>query len=393
MNYILFDPAKRDNLFPINAIRPVASIRVGMLTIQEKWETFLKGEISVLVPNYLAEKYIAKVEEKNLYINASLLPKSAVVSEILILKEGHKLMKGDELIAFYGGPMAWNEMEETVATLTAIEAIHDVAFIRYTWNIIEQLNVELKNDFNLLLDRFKQQDLPEYTTAIVPEKILMGNNVKLGACILNASDGPIVIDDIAEIMDGAMVKGPIYLGKNSCIKMGAKIYGPVSIGEHCKVGGEVIDTVFQAYSNKGHDGFLGHSYIGEWCNLGADTTISNLKNTYDPVRLWNYAAGGFDHTKMQFLGLIMGDHSKTGINTMINSGTVIGVACNVYGSGFPRNFIPDFSSGSSRKMNIFLCKDVFKMARAMMNRRNLELSEKDEKILSWVFENIREMHP
>lgn len=390
MNVILFDHTQREALYPIVFTRPVSSIRVGMLSIQQKWESLLNVVVSTLVPDYLSAKFPSKFETEDLYINASVLPSKPLIDEILKLNTNQKLVKGDLLLAFYGEKMKWEKVEKLASKLEAVESESVIVNIKNTWDIISLLKPELQSDFNLVAERFTPAQIPSYTTAIERNNIWVGANVKLGACILNATEGEIVIDDDAEIMDGAMVKGPVYLGKHSCIKMGAKIYGPVSVGEHCKLGGEVCDSILQAYSNKGHDGFLGHSYLGEWCNLGADTNTSNLKNTYEPVRLWNYSTKKFDRTGMQFLGLIMGDHSKTGINTMLNTGTVIGVACNVYGGGFPRNFIPDFSMGSSHKMEKFPLKKVFEMAGAMMQRRKIEFSHSDEEILTSVFEITKE---
>jgi UDP-N-acetylglucosamine diphosphorylase/glucosamine-1-phosphate N-acetyltransferase len=224
-------------------------------------------------------------------------------------------------------------------------------------------------------------ELPGHVIAYNPSNIRIGENVKLEHCILNASHGAIVIDNDTEVMDGAMLRGPVYIGKHSVVKMAAKIYGPFSCGEECRIGGEVSDSVFQSYSNKGHDGFLGHSYIGEWCNLGADTNVSNLKNAYQPVRLWNYASKRFVHTGLQFLGLIMGDHSKTGINTMINSGTVVGVACNLFGAGFPRNFIPSFVEGGAQGFKPFPLIQVLKMAQLMMARRKIDFTTEEKQII------------
>ena len=386
MNVILFDPKNREALYPIVLTRPFSTVRVGMLTIKEKWEVYLGKSCSVLAPKYLTEKYKTEYSAENLYINASIFPTKELFEEILSLRSGEELVKENQLIAFYAEKISWEDLPKITEDLLPVESKNEVISLKNTWDIIRYLKSELHRDFELVADRFSEAEFLSYTTAINCEKIKVGQNVKLGACILNASEGEIIIDDEAEIMDGAMVKGPIYLGKHSCIKMGAKIYGPVAIGEHCKVGGEVYDSILQAYSNKGHDGFLGHSYLGEWCNLGADTNISNLKNNYEPVRIWNYATGSFSRTGMQFLGLIMGDHSRTGINTMLNTGTVIGVACNVYGSGFPRNFIPDFTIGSAHKIETFPLKKVHAMAKNMMERRKMELSSVDEKVLETAFD-------
>jgi UDP-N-acetylglucosamine diphosphorylase/glucosamine-1-phosphate N-acetyltransferase len=386
MNIILFDQPGRLSLFPIVATRPVANIRAGMLTMAEKWASQLKAQVSMLVPAYLAVKFSAKFDVENLYINAAVLPDKALLDDIKVLEKGVLLENNGRPLAFWGPQIDWESLPSFILGLKIKTVQYELLALENTWDVIVHLEQFLKDDFQHLDDRFTTAALSSWVTAIVPEQIFAGSKVKIGACILNASEGPIVIDDEAEIMDGAMVKGPVYIGKHSCVKMGAKIYGPVSIGEHCRLGGEVSDVIFQAYSNKGHDGFLGHSYLGEWCNLGADTNVSNLKNNYDKVRMWNYQTRGFDHTGLQFLGLVMGDHGKTGINAMINSGTVMGVAANIHGSGFPRNFIPDFETGSTRKMEVFQLPQVFKMAEAMMDRRQLVLNEADRQILASLFE-------
>lgn len=386
MSFVLFDSLNRDALLPIVYMRPVGTIRVGMLTLQEKWEHFLKKPTSFLVPVYLSNRFQAEQESLNVYINAAVIPSKDLITEILKLQRGQKLIQNENLLAFVSTQISWEDILLHVNSFTAITYEANVKIISKTWDIISFLKEQLLDDFKLNNRESQIKNINGFATLISPGKIIVGKNVKIGACILNASEGDIVIDDNAEIHDGAIVKGPVYLGENSTINMGAKIHGPVSIGNNCKVGGEVCDSVLQAYSNKGHDGFLGHSYIGEWCNMGAGTNTSNLKNTYDKVRIWNYATGKFDHTQLQFLGTIMGDHSKTGINTMLNTGTVIGVATNVFGAGFPRNFMPDFTIGGPQKMEVFNLKLVCRMAKAMMVRRNIELSESEEKIFEYIFE-------
>jgi len=385
MNYILFDSLDRDNLFPITYTRSISSIRVGQLTILEKWERYVNQQISILCPDYLSKKHSVAISAINIYVNGAVLPNRDLVNCIESLSHKQKLVQGNTLIACNAGALNWDGIIDECELYEAIEYNGELKQVRNTWDIISYLKCELQSDLKITKSDFQNITLPDYVTAINNDDILVGRNVKIGACIINAAEGPVVIDDGAEIMDGAIVKGPVYLGKRSVFKIGAKIYGPTSIGNNCKVGGEVTDSVFQAYSNKGHDGFLGHSYIGEWCNLGADTNTSNLKNTYEQVRIWNYATRRFDKTGLQFLGLIMGDHAKTGINTMLNTGSVIGVASNVYGAGFPRNFMPDFSAGGVQKIECFALNRVFKMATAMMGRRGIELSEDDKDIFSHVF--------
>lgn len=383
MNYILFDPIGREALYPISATRPVANIRWGMKTIQQKWEILLGTGVSVLVPPFLSQKFTVNYQLNNTYINGSVVPDSNLIEAIGHLKKGQKLVKGSVVIAFYSERVDFGSCESLAGE--EVEYQGDIVVLKNTWDLISELKAMLITDFSDLSSFQKLNDI-ENITAVKRENIFIGHKVKLGVCILNASDGPIVIDDEAEIMDGAIIKGPVYIGKHTVIKMAAKIYGPASFGEHCRVGGEVTDSIFQAYSNKGHDGFLGHSYLGEWCNLGADTNNSNLKNNYEPVRIWNYETGRFDRTGLQFLGVIMGDHAKTGINTMLNSGTVVGVATNIYGGGFHKNFVPDFTTGEPLKLKEYPLKQVSRMAASMMNRRNVPFSKTEEKILVDLFD-------
>lgn len=377
MNYILFDSNSRESFFPIVSLRPIASIRIGALTIKEKWDFFLNTDCSYLVPDYLSEKFPSCLEDDNVFIDSSVLPNFNVVQQILGLKIGEGLFLNNEMIAC--------RTSQFDSELKKKEVVFNVTKINHTWDIVSVLKNELGSDFVRIKSMYSEIGSHEYATLINTDNILVGKDVKIGACILNATEGEIIIDDEAEVMDGAIIKGPIYIGKHSVVKMGAKLYGPIAVGEQCRIGGEVCDSVLQGYCNKGHDGFLGHSYIGEWCNIGADSNTSNLKNNYDKVRLWNYSSQCFDKTGLQFLGLIMGDHSKTGINTMINTGTVIGIASNVYGAGFPRNFVPDFTEGSALKLKESRLTSVYKMASSMMARRDIEFTHIDQAIVQYLF--------
>src|SRR5690606_24924204 len=244
----------------------------------------------------------------------------------------------------------------------------------------------LEDDFELLTDGRRSQPIPATNNIINGQNIFIEEGAKLEFVTLNASFGPIYIGKDAEIMEGSIIRGPFALCEHATVKLGAKIYGPTTVGPHSKVGGEVNNSVIFGYSNKGHDGFMGNSVLGEWCNLGADTNNSNLKNNYAEVRLWDYNTESFARTGLQFCGLMMGDHSKCGINTMFNTGTVVGVSANIFGSGFPRNFIPSYSWGGAAGMTTFKTDKAFEVAREVMKRRNLEFTEQDEKIMEHVFE-------
>lgn len=386
MNYILFDGPSRNNLLPFTFTRPVADIRIGILTIREKWETFLDTTTTTITEDYLSDKYPMVEMDENVMINASYLPNLELVEMVKDLQENQAIFKGEDVMAFYSK----NTQEEVdFETYEAIEFNDDVIKIEYTWDIFSKNGEAIQEDFNLLTYGRRSQPIPSSNNVIAAENIFIEEGAKLEFTTLNATNGPIYIGKDAEIMEGSLVRGPLALCEGATLKMGTKIYGPTTVGPYSKVGGEVNNSVIFAYSNKGHDGFLGNSVLGEWCNLGADTNTSNLKNNYDEVRLWDYQTEGFAKTGLQFCGLMMGDHSKCGINTMFNTGTVIGVSANVFGSGFPRNFVPSFSWGGSAGFTVYLTKKAFEVARVVMSRRHVEFTEQDKAILEHVFEETK----
>ncbi len=387
MNYILFDGTVRNQLLPFTYTRPVADIRVGILTIREKWEHFLDTTTSTVTEDYLSDKWSIVEFEENVMINASYLPTHNLVTIIKGMTEGQAIFDGEEAIAFY----VKEDEEVDFDTYDIIEyTFKDIFRIEHTWDIFSKNGRAIEEDFKLLTEDRTSQPIPETTVAFYPERIFIEEGAKLPLCSLNAENGPIYIGKDAEIMEGAMIRGPFALCEHATVKMSAKIYGPTTIGPHCKAGGEINNSVFMAYSSKGHDGFLGNSVIGEWCNIGADTNNSNLKNNYASVKLWDYESGRFKDTGLQFCGLMMGDHSKCGINTMFNTGTVVGVATNIFGSGFPRNFIPSFSWGGAGGFVPHLTTKAFETARIAMARRDIELTEQDEDILNFVFEETKQ---
>jgi UDP-N-acetylglucosamine diphosphorylase/glucosamine-1-phosphate N-acetyltransferase len=258
--------------------------------------------------------------------------------------------------------------------------------IRYPWDLIESNSRQIQLDFDLLTANRESEPISHTNQLIHPENIFAEPGAKLEFVTINASAGPVYIGADAEIMEGSLIRGPFSLGEHSVVNMGSKIYGGTSIGPYSKVGGEISQSIITGYSNKGHDGFLGHSVLGEWCNLGAGTNVSNLKNNYEQVKIWNYTTGRFVKTGLQFGGLIMGDHSKAGINSMFNTGTVVGVACNIHGTGFPRQFVPSFADGGPGGFKLHQLKSVFATAAKVMARRNHPLTELDEEILATVFE-------
>ncbi|WP_299887592.1 GlmU family protein [uncultured Lacinutrix sp.] len=386
MNYILFDGPSRNQLLPFTYTRPVADIRVGVLTIREKWEKYLEVTTTTVTEDYLSVKWPMVELEFNIMINASFCPTKELVEKIRNLKNNQAIFKGEDVVAFFTSE---NQEDIDLATFEAIEFDSDLIVIENTWDIFSKNGEAIIQDFELLTKGRKSQPIPKSNNIIAPENIFIEEGAKLEFTTLNASAGPIYIGENAEIMETSVIRGPFVLCNNATVKLAAKIYGPTTIGPHSKVGGEVNNSVVFGYSNKGHDGFLGNSVIGEWCNLGADTNNSNLKNNYAEVRLWDYETEGFAKTGLQFCGLMMGDHSKCGINTMFNTGTVIGVMANIFGSGFPRNFVPSYSWGGSGGFTTYLTKKAFEVAKVVMSRRSIEFSSEDQIILEHIFDETK----
>lgn len=383
MNYILFDGPNRDNLLPFTYTRPVADIRVGILTIREKWESYLDLTTTTVTEDYLSEKYPMVEMEVNVMVNASYLPNAEIVEVIKQLEVNQAIFKGEDVIAF---SVEEDAEHDGFDNFEAIEFENNILKIENTWDIFSKNAEAIAEDFQLITRDKVSEPIPASVNTVNPENIFIEKGAVVNFSSLNASSGPIYIGKDAEVMEGSLVRGPFALCHNSVLKLGAKIYGATTIGPFSKVGGEVNNSVLFGYSNKGHDGFLGNSVLGEWCNLGADTNNSNLKNNYAEVRLWDYNTQGFTRTGLQFCGLMMGDHSKCGINTMFNTGTVVGVSSNIFGSGFPRNFVPSFSWGGSKGFVTYKTNKAFEVAEVVMKRRNLEFTESDKRILEHVFE-------
>ena len=386
MNYILFDGPVRNALLPLTFTRPVADIRIGILTIREKWEKHLGSTTTTLTEEYLSEKFPMVEMEDNVMINASFLPDGKLVELVSDLQPNQAIFKGEDVIAFYT-----NDTQEEVDfdSYEIIEYNGDCLTVEHTWDIFSKNKEALNADFQLLTEDRVSQPIPKSVNTISPENIFVEEGAVLEFVTLNASKGPIYIGKNAEIMEGSLIRGPFSLGEESTIKMGARIYGATTIGPYSKVGGEINNSVVFGYSSKGHDGFLGNSVLGEWCNIGADSNNSNLKNNYEEVKLWNYETEGFTKTGLQFCGLIMGDHSKCAINTMFNTGTVVGVSANVFGSGFPRNFVPSFSWGGFTGFTTYITKKAFVTAKLAMERRHVEFDEIEAKILEHIFEETK----
>jgi UDP-N-acetylglucosamine diphosphorylase/glucosamine-1-phosphate N-acetyltransferase len=386
MNYILFDGTVREALLPFTFTRPVAEIRIGILTIREKWELYLGYTTTTLTEEYLSGKYPMVELENNVLINASFLPNKSLVEKVVNLQNNQAIFKGDSVIAFYT-----NDSQEEVDfdTYEIIEFIEDCLTVEHTWDIFAKNDAALREDFELITHERTSQPIPKSINVIAPENIFIEEGAKLEFVTLNASTGPIYIGKNSEIMEGSVIRGPFALGESGRVKLATKVYGATTVGPHSVIGGEVNNSVLFGYSNKGHDGFLGNSVLGEWCNIGADSNNSNLKNNYEAVKLWSYETENFAKTGLQFCGLMMGDHSKCGINTVFNTGTVIGVSANIFGAGFPRNFVPSYSWGGASGFSTYLTSKAFQTAKIVMARRNVEFTDEDAMILEHVFEETK----
>lgn len=387
MNYILFDGAYRDALLPFTFTRPVADIRVGILTIREKWEHHLGCTTSTVTEDYLAEKYPMIEMEENVFINSSYLPNENLVESIKNLQPNQALFHDGEIVAFYAYE---NQEEVDFDTYEQILFEQECTVIYKPYDIFEKNDIALRADFDLITEGRDSEPIPDTVQYLGKENIFIEEGAVLNFVILNALSGPIYIGKNAEVMEGSVIRGPFALGEESQVKLGAKIYGATTIGPHCRVGGEVNNSVLFGYSNKGHDGFLGNSVLGEWCNIGADSNNSNLKNNYDEVKLWSYESGSFEKTGLQFCGLMMADHSKCGINTMFNTGTVVGVSANVFGAGFPRNYIPNFTWGGPQGTQNYMINKALQTAEIVMKRRHQELTQDDKDILIHIYNETTE---
>jgi UDP-N-acetylglucosamine diphosphorylase/glucosamine-1-phosphate N-acetyltransferase len=378
MQILLHDTDIRDYLLPLTFTRPASELRTGILTLREKWQKRLEAQYSWSTADYLSELYPGTASP-DLVINGAVCASDELVDAVAQLKPGQSLVHGQVYIA--------QRVEEGFDGWTGAEKVEfrgELNYIDRPWKLFLSNGAELDRDFELITRGRTSAPLSS-TNRLLGERLFLEEGAVSECATFNTTEGPVYLAKDSLVMEGALVRGGLSLGEHSQLKMAAKIYGPVTVGPWCKVGGEVGNSVILGYSNKGHDGYLGNAVIGEWCNLGADTNNSNLKNNYDEVRVWSYAKQGFERTGLQFCGLIMGDHSKCGINTMFNTGTVVGVMCNIFGSGFPRTYIPSFSWGGAGGYSVYKLEKALDTARRVLQRRNMELSEAESKILEHVF--------
>lgn len=401
MKIYLFDSIlAHQNLLPLSFTRPLADFRCGILTIREKWPYYIQGEYLFLPVEYLRQKFgsVESPDIEAIFIAGNILPDPEFAKAVENLKSGEALIRHqdkdpvlDNVLAFRGSLNDLKNLRLKTSTLDSLPEILD-----YTFDIFLQNGEEIKKDFSLLIKGKKSLPLPECVRNLCGRKddsedassdIFIEEGAIVECVSINTSEGPVYIGKKAVLMEGACVRGPFALCEEAEVRMGAKIYEATTIGPHCKVGGEISNTVIFGYSNKAHDGYLGNAVIGEWCNIGAGTNASNLKNDYSPIRIWNYHSQSFMRTNLQFCGLMMGDHSKIGVNCMINTATVIGVGVNLHGAGFPRTFVPCFCEGSpSAGFSQVPLKKFLETATRVMSRRNLSPSEADISILKHIYD-------
>lgn len=381
MNYILADFQKHKALLPFTYTRPTCELRCGILTLKEKWEKYLDTQVSFLTQDYLQTKYPLKETKDNVVVAGNIFATAALCEAINKLELGQQLVHNEILIAYRA-----STSQVARETLEQVHFNGDCDGIFNTWDIFSKNGKALEADYDLITAGRTSQPIPETVQAVNTERIFIEEGAVLQFATLNASTGCIYIGKDAEVMEGTLIRGSFALCEHSATKLGTKVYGPTTVGPHSKIGGEVNNSVIFGYANKGHEGFLGNSVIGEWCNLGADTNTSNLKNNYAEVKLWDYETGRFAPTGLQFCGLMMGDHSKCGINTMFNTGTVVGVSANIYGAGYPRNFVPSFIWGGPQGTMTYKTNKAYEVADVVMKRRGLSLEQVDIAILDAIFE-------
>jgi UDP-N-acetylglucosamine diphosphorylase / glucose-1-phosphate thymidylyltransferase / UDP-N-acetylgalactosamine diphosphorylase / glucosamine-1-phosphate N-acetyltransferase / galactosamine-1-phosphate N-acetyltransferase len=388
MNYILFDDQNiRPALLPLTFTRPVCEIRMGIQTISEKWNDVLKTKVSFQTQDYLQVKYPMNLSDDNIFINGGVCPNAELVEVIENLSMNSILTQGTEVIAYRS--KQYNPAVDVFENTIVYEG--NLLILRQLTDIFTNNGSEIKVDFERITKGRTSQPITDRFTAYYNEsQIFIEEGADIKAAVLDASHGCIYIGRDAKIQPGTMIQGPFAICEHSLVNMGGKMRPNTTIGPFCKVGGEISNSVLFGNANKGHEGFMGNAVIGEWCNWGADTNNSNLKNDYSKVDMWSYVTNRFENTGIQFAGLIMGDHSKCGINTMFNTGTVVGVNCNIFGADFQPRHIPSFSwSAGQEAFKTYHLRKANQVAKAVMERRGRVFDEIEEKILKAVFELTR----
>ena len=375
VKYVLFDGIHHQKLKPLTLTRPVADLRVGMFTIQEKWSLALISKVGLRTKDYLRKKFSSQVGSAEIGISASLLPSNDFCKALDSIEENTIIMKNGKVLAISPLPEDNHEIDSKLSNYRVVKYTGEIDSIEKPMDIFILNAAEIERDLNFIQKENTFKNNYGTGNLFIGDRIYIEDGAKINGATLNSSDGPIYISKSAEVMEGSNLRGPLVVMEDSVIKMGSKIYGPTTIGPSCKIGGELSNVVFQGFSNKAHDGFLGNSVVGHWCNFGADSNTSNLKNNYKEVKSWNYYTENFENTGTMYCGLIIGDHSKCGINTMFNTGTVVGSFVNIFGSGFPSKFIPSFSWGGEDTFETYKFDKAIELANIVMKRRGVKLDD------------------
>ncbi len=389
MTIILFDDAARNSLLPLTFTRPVAALRVGILSIAEKWKKRLHVQTSFLTADYLQKKFPVQISASNIFINGSVCPDVNLCESIDQLREGEALLSGDVLVAVKLNASASAEFDHRqIDRYKPVQYASAISRLNYPEDIFRLNDAELRKDY-ALITAGRQSAALNSSNTLLGDDIFAEPGAEADCSTFNSKTGPIYLGENSQVWEGSHIRGSFALCNNSQVKMGTKIYGMTTVGPFSRVGGEINNSVITGYSSKGHEGYLGNSVLGEWCNIGADTNNSNLKNNYAEVRLWDYQKENFRKTGLQFCGLIMADHAKCAINTMFNTGTVAGVSANIFGAGFPRNFIPDFSWGGPQGLSVYTLEKMFETAARVYERRELLFDDVEKDILTAVFNSTQ----
>jgi UDP-N-acetylglucosamine diphosphorylase/glucosamine-1-phosphate N-acetyltransferase len=391
MAIVLFEDNAYQTLLPLTFTRPVADLRIGILTVAEKWAKYLNQDYSFHTRDYLQGKFPLKISADNLFINGAFCPDNNLLEAIDKLAAGDALKLNGQLIAVRLGESDAKSFKAETAFGRVTEYGGTPVRLKYPEDIFRKNDIESRKDF-ALVTKGRSSKVMSATNTIIGEDFFAEDTAQAECCTFSTLNGPIYLGDTTEVWEGTNIRGPFMLCNNSQLKMGAKIYGATTVGPYCRVGGEVNNAILWGYSNKGHEGYLGNSVVGEWCNMGADSNNSNLKNNYAEVKLYDYSTGRYRKTGLQFCGLIMADHAKCGINTMFNTGTVVGVSANVFGAGFPPNHVPDFSWGGRQDgmEEYSLNKALETTAKVFARREHRDFDENEQLIFKTVFELTRE---
>lgn len=382
MNIILHDYHNHYTFAPLTLTRPVGKLRTGMWTNDERWQFYCpEATISFQTEAYLSGKFSANIQNDNFWINAAFIPTQTIAEKIK--KLGH-----EESLYINGTFVAHRGKEFNPNNNYAFKSEEFIS-LKFLWDIF-RMNAEiLKVDFKAYTKNKKSAPLSDSNTLIgAKNQLFIEEGATIECAVLNVKEGPIYIGKGVEIMEGSVIRGGLAMAEYSVLKMATKVYGATSLGPYCKIGGEVNNVVFQGYSNKGHDGFLGNAVVGEWCNFGADTNCSNLKNNYGNVKTYSYVSGQVEQTDVQFMGVSMGDYSKTSINTMLNTATTIGVFANIFCAGFPPKYIPDFSWGGLYNSPLYDFEKAIDAGNRMMERRGKSITKEDRNIMKYLFEKV-----